>query len=808
MNWGRYIIGTIIIGAAYAAAALTVGGQMASWVGGPGTLVWITAALIGVHLATLLLYGFRQEDRRPLPVLLSVAVQLVLFFLLHRQVFSLAPGLHYTTTVTPTMADWLRFLAGHLIDAVDLPDLLAGFGWTDLSPIAHQSLPAAAALGVMSALVGGLAAFGLVKGAASRLPEADDLPGAAKWGGIGLLGGSALLMVVFGWLDSWPALSMALWPVENLIGVVDFPDLLPLFGATLGHPDPGTPLAAMAAVFRLAALCVLTVLGARLRQHLSGGGKPDIDNLASVFLSADYPVQERVGAIRTLARYGAFAESAIPHLMKALADDSAEVRESAAETLGIIDPDWPRHEAVAEILPDLMKPLKSRDKGARIAAAGVIATIGPPAAPAVDRLAAGADDPDEEVRVAMIRALKEMGPAAEKAVQPLIGRVTDSDEATREAAAETLVAAGEPAIPPLVMTLTSDDAALRQAAVAVLDTIDPDWPQNDKAREALGHFTETLRTGFGDVRIAAIEALAGLGPGARDALRDLVAVLIDGDADIRNAALKALKRIDPKWLRSDEARKAAPDLLKALVDSDKNVQATAAKILEKMDPEWPRRPHTTKAIPHFTASLDHGLETVRVAGAQTLARIGPPATEAIPKLISKLWDPDEKVRAASAAALNKINPEWRADPTMTKAVPALIEDLTARDWKKRSAAAGALGEIGPEVAQKALPTLVEQLADSDKNARLTVRAALKKIDPQWPRTKAARSRIPQLMNSLGESQWSARAAAVEALGIFGPSAAKLTAPRLAKVMNTDSIPDVRALAKKTLTKVDPEGKFH
>jgi hypothetical protein len=64
------------------------------------------------------------------------------------------------------------------------------------------------------------------------------------------------------------------------------------------------------------------------------------------------------------------------------------------------------------------------------------------------------------------------------------------------------------------------------------------------------------------------------------------------------------------------------------------------------------------------------------------------------------------------------------------------------------------------------------------------------------------------MKSLGESQWPARAAAVEALGIFGPSAAKLTAPRLAKVMNTDSIPDVRAVAKKILAKVDPEGKFH
>jgi hypothetical protein len=36
----------------------------------------------------------------------------------------------------------------------------------------------------------------------------------------------------------------------------------------------------------------------------------------------------------------------------------------------------------------------------------------------------------------------------------------------------------------------------------------------------------------------------------------------------------------------------------------------------------------------------------------------------------------------------------------------------------------------------------------------------------------------------------------------------MIAPLLAKVMNTDRFPEVRAVAKKILAKVDPEGKFH
>lgn len=808
MKLGRHIIWTGVLGAIYGTAALAVEGRLIQWVGDLNILAWITVGLIGINLAAFLIYAVFQKEKNLVFLLLSVVVNIFLFFILHQQLFDLSPDDHYAGTAAPTLTHWLMFIASQLVNALDLPDILSAFDMIDLSPIAAKSVAASAAVGVLSAIVGGLVFMALLKWTAGRLSDVDELPAPIKWGGLGFLLATACLMAVFGWLDNWPSISMAVWPLENLAAVVDFPDLLSIFDLKFDNPKPGSLITIMAAVFRLAALGCFIVIGARLLQRLSGDDKPDIDNLASVFLSADHPLEDRVGAIQTLSQYGAFAESAIPHLIKALTDDAPKIREAAAETLGIIDPEWPQHEAVANVIPDLIKSLKSKDKGTRIAAAGVVGAIGAPAESAVDRLIAGLNDSDAEVRIAMIEALKEMGPAAETAAEPLMDRLTDADENIREAAAETLVMIGEPAIPVLVKTLISDDTALRRKAVATLDAIDADWPQSDKAKEALGHFIETLKNGFGEARIAAIEALGQLGPGARDALPDLVPELIDGDKDVQNATIKTLKRIEPKWVQSQEAKKAAPDLLKALADSDKNVQATAAKVLEKIDPQWPGKPYAVEAVPHFVSALDHGLETVRLAGANVLGHIGPPAKDAVPKLILKLSDYDANVRAAASAALNKINPAWRKDPSVVESVPALVEDLASDDWRKRSSAAGALGEIGPDAAGEAIPSLVEHLADGDKNVRLAVRAALKKIDPRWPLTKAARSRIPELMKSLGESQWSIRAAAVEALGIFGSSAAKITAPRLAKVMNTDSIPDVRAIAKKTLAKVDPEGKFH
>lgn len=76
------------------------------------------------------------------------------------------------------------------------------------------------------------------------------------------------------------------------------------------------------------------------------------------------------------------------------------------------------------------------------------------------------------------------------------------------------------------------------------------------------------------------------------------------------------------------------------------------------------------AVPALISAL-HDLKDreLRVAAARALARIGPPAQEAVPDLITALEDDDEDLRKAAVHALGQIGNAASA------AVPKLMDEL-------------------------------------------------------------------------------------------------------------------------------------
>lgn len=76
------------------------------------------------------------------------------------------------------------------------------------------------------------------------------------------------------------------------------------------------------------------------------------------------------------------------------------------------------------------------------------------------------------------------------------------------------------------------------------------------------------------------------------------------------------------------------------------------------------------AVPALISAL-HDLKdrALRVAAARALARIGPPAQEAVPDLITALEDDDEDLRKAAVHALGQIGNAASA------AVPKLMDEL-------------------------------------------------------------------------------------------------------------------------------------
>lgn len=105
---------------------------------------------------------------------------------------------------------------------------------------------------------------------------------------------------------------------------------------------------------------------------------------------------------------------------------------------------------------------------------------------------------------------------------------------------------------------------------------------------------------------------------------------------------------------------------------------------------------------------------VRQTATDSLARIGLPA---LPALIAALKDPQADVRDRAAQALARMGPPAQ------EAVPALVAALNDTDWRVRRSAARALGQIGPG-AEAAVPALIEVIRNPEADRGAPKDAAL------------------------------------------------------------------------------------
>ena len=505
-------------------------------------------------------------------------------------------------------------------------------------------------------------------------------------------------------------------------------------------------------------------------------------------------------AVKALEKIG---PAATPHLVEALADSDDNIRNGSAEALDEIDSQWKESEFAREAVKYFVKVLGDSFSSFRSAAADALGIIGP--AEVIPNLVNVLADGEEDVRRAAGEALEKIDP-----------RWQESESARK-------------AIPRFVKALVDNDSQVRRAAAQALGKIDSKWQKSEIARKAIPHFVRALKYTLPTVRSSAASALGEIGPGAIKAIPYLIKVLADKENDVRRATAVALEKIEPRWRKSKSTAQAIRQLLKELenedwevrnataaalgdigtssvrtisklakllIDSDKRVRGTAIESLEKIESEWRKSEGTRKAISYFVKALGDSKWIVRVSAVEALAEIGPTSAKtAAPYLARALKDSVIDVQNAAGEALEKIDPTGK-----------LREQEVAEGGYITSATDKALGEMDPEAAE-AIPHLIKKLIDSDRSVRIAARKELAKIDPKWPQTKNARSMIPYLVKEgLPDSRWIVRSSAAEALGDFGPAAAKVV-PRLIKAMSTDSTVDVRGAAKKALEKIDPTGKL-
>lgn len=133
-------------------------------------------------------------------------------------------------------------------------------------------------------------------------------------------------------------------------------------------------------------------------------------------------------------------------------------------------------------------------------------------------------------------------------------------------------------------------------------------------------------------------------------------------------------------------------------------------------------------VPELIMDLQNVDAKVRKVAALEIARIGPPAQEAVTALGKALYDPDTDVRDSAIYALNNIGTE-DAKKEMARVLPRLVSDLQDSNPETRWAAATALGYLGKN-GRDAVPALVRAVGDEHAAVGNAAAYSLRKIgDP-------------------------------------------------------------------------------
>ncbi|MDM8548642.1 HEAT repeat domain-containing protein [Desulfobacterales bacterium HSG2] len=558
----KYITPALWLSAAYSLVACL------SW--NHIVLLWLTIWLIIFNFSVSLACLFSRGRITSAIIILNL-LQLSLFCRLHIQIYEILGAAHYSYASPPCWYDWTELIAVHALRAVDLLDAIEAYG-IRLQNVRNQSALSGIALFSMHVMVD-IFILGAVFSAIDRRSSAKanrpmtNLAGefvdflamprsVRRWGLLAATG----LMCVAGYVeDCIRGLDIPrnwfFYPLDNILRTLDFGDAFQIFGWRLHSLEMGNGLATLAIYYRLLIASYTIVLANRFYLRLLEGHGKTVEDLAMICVSSEYSMEERMIAVKALAKFGSYPVSVISRLAESLAD--RKKHRDAAAILSEIGP---------AAIPHIIKALTHRDESVRRSITDLLNKIDPwwyqseDARGAVFHLVKSLAYGDSDLRFAIFEVLEEIDPrwprseGACSAVPCLIKSLSDDDAGVRIAAADALEIIGPAAsraVFRLVKLLTDNNRTVREAATDALKRIDPRWPESESAYNTIPY---------------------------------LVKALTDMNGNVRIAAIRVLRKIDPQWPRSEGARSAVPYLMKALTDTRKPVRTVVREALKQIDP--------------------------------------------------------------------------------------------------------------------------------------------------------------------------------------------------------------------------------
>jgi len=372
----------------------------------------------------------------------------------------------------------------------------------------------------------------------------------------------------------------------------------------------------------------------------------------------------------------------------------------------------------------------------------------------------------------VLKSIDPAAPQAAKEVPGLIELIQDSGVPwfTRRQGALALgrmKSRALPAVPVLIRLIESRTRTDQDPSVSASAAT---W-----GAQALAHFgpdaasaAPTLIKQLDDVgrplgeRLAAVEALAMIGPAHPDVIPALIRVLDappqTSDADEADAATRTLP---------------PPD------DDHATLREAAAEAFTAMGAA------SSVAVPALIRALHDPSEGLRHRAANALGVLGPQSEAAVPDLLVALaFDDSDSVRDAAGSALGKIG---------GSAIEGLLRCTTQADQELRRRAASALGDSGERTA-RVKDALARLLNDEDPAVRIAAAVALWKIDP------GSELVAPALVRILASDNRQHRLQASRLLVRMGPAAQPVLESLRVLLRHDDE--EVRRLAAKTLGDIE------
>jgi HEAT repeats len=359
------------------------------------------AATLGLIAANALLSFRALTHRREVLIALN-CVQIVLFGTLNYQLYCAFGAGHYRFDRPPQFYDWIEFTAAHVLRAADFLDALDEYG-LDIQNINHNSTTAGILLVCMHLAVDvfliGLVLRGLKRYWRDRPRETYLERGRREFA---WLLATLAFYVGFAVCQQFKPSDWLLWPLENLLRLLDVGDMFQVFGWQLHGVEATGWTRGGAILFRVAAGIWMARLVIHVRLTLLRTWGLSVEQLTELLDDPDAHV--RRGAALGLGRSGPAAHEAVAELGDALHDMSPEVRRAAAWALGQIGP--PAQAAVSRLLDAAW--LGHREL--RLAATDALGRIGPAARSAAYSLVALLKVSDAETRPVVTHALAKIAP--------------------------------------------------------------------------------------------------------------------------------------------------------------------------------------------------------------------------------------------------------------------------------------------------------------------------------------------------------------------------------------------------------------